>query len=171
MFDVCTLIVNTLNLPQVIRNMSIENDIKQNKFKNPYQRLGINLIYTGNWMMHQQLEMMRGYDLTPQQYNVLRILRGHHPEPMKVNAIAERMLDKTSNASRLVDKLLLKELLVRRVCPTDRRAVDVLITDKGLSLLKEMDPLLAEWEKNLHVITAEEAVQLSSLLDKLRVSE
>jgi len=151
--------------------MSIENDIKQNKFKNPYQRLGINLIYTGNWMMHQQLEMMRGYDLTPQQYNVLRILRGHHPEPMKVNAIAERMLDKTSNASRLVDKLLLKELLVRRVCPTDRRAVDVLITDKGLSLLKEMDPLLAEWEKNLHVITAEEAVQLSSLLDKLRVSE
>jgi DNA-binding MarR family transcriptional regulator len=151
--------------------MSIENDIKQNKFRNPYQRLGINLIYTGNWMMHQQLEMMRGHDLTPQQYNVLRILRGHHPEPMKVNAIAERMLDKTSNASRLVDKLLLKELLVRRVCPTDRRAVDVLITDKGLDLLKEMDPLLAEWEKNMHTISAEEAVQLSNLLDKLRVSE
>ncbi|MPR32860.1 MarR family winged helix-turn-helix transcriptional regulator [Salmonirosea aquatica] len=151
--------------------MSIENDIKQNKFKNPYQRLGINLIYTGNWMMHQQLEMMRSYDLTPQQYNVLRILRGHHPEPMKVNAIAERMLDKTSNTSRLVDKLLLKEFLVRRVCPSDRRAVDVLITEKGLDLLKEMDPLIAEWEKNLHSITAEEAVHLSELLDKLRMSE
>lgn len=151
--------------------MSIENDIKQNKFKNPYQRLGINLIYTGNWMMHQQLEMMRGYDLTPQQYNVLRILRGHNPEPMKVNAISERMLDKTSNTSRLVDKLLLKELVVRHVCPTDRRAVDVLITDKGLALLKEMDPLLAEWEESLHNITTDEAVQLSGLLDKLRNSD
>ncbi len=151
--------------------MSIENDIKQNKFRNAYQRLGINLIYTGNWMMHQQLEMMRGYDLTPQQYNVLRILRGHHPEPMKVNAIAERMLDKTSNTSRLVDKLLLKELLVRQVCPTDRRAVDVMITEKGLGLLKKMDPLLDGWESNLHTITTDEAVQLSGLLDKLRMSK
>lgn len=151
--------------------MSIENDIKQNKFKNPYQRLGINLIYTGNWMTHQQLEMMRGHDLTPQQYNVLRILRGHHPEPMMVNSIAERMLDKTSNASRLVDKLLLKKLLVRRVCPSDRRAVDVLITDKGLDLLKEMEPLLAEWESNLHTLTPDEAAQLSQLLDKLRNSD
>lgn len=151
--------------------MSIEKDIRQNKFKNPYQRLGINLIYTGNWMMHQQLEMMRGYDLTPQQYNVLRILRGHHPEPMMVNSIAERMLDKTSNASRLVDKLLLKGLVVRRVCPSDRRAVDVFITDKGLDLLTEMEPLLAKWESSLHTLTSEEAVQLSRLLDKLRNSD
>jgi DNA-binding MarR family transcriptional regulator len=151
--------------------MSIENDIKQKKFKNPYQRLGINLIYTTNWILYQQLEQLRGYGITPQQYNVLRILRGHHPDPIRVNAIAERMLDKTSNASRLVDKLLSKELLVRSSCPSDRRAVDVVITQKGLDLLQVLDPIIDGTEKNMHSITPEEAEMMSHLLDKIRLSE
>ncbi len=150
--------------------MSIENDIKQKKFRSAYQRLTINLVYTANWMIYQQLELLRGYDLTTQQYNVLRILRGHHPTPMKVNAIADRMLDKTSNASRLVDKLLAKELLVRKSCEADRRAVDVLITEKGLELLKEIDPLILDLENEMDVITPEEAETVSKVLDKLRRS-
>jgi DNA-binding MarR family transcriptional regulator len=121
-------------------------------------------------MIYQQLELLRGYDLTTQQYNVLRILRGHHPTPMKVNAIADRMLDKTSNASRLVDKLLAKELLVRKSCEADRRAVDVLITEKGLELLKEIDPLILDLENEMDVITPEEAETVSKVLDKLRRS-
>lgn len=151
--------------------MSIETDIKQKKFKSPYQRLVINLIYTSNWLMYLQLELMRDFDLTPQQYNVLRILRGQNGNPMKVNEISERMLDKTSNTSRLVDKLLTKNLLIRKVCPSDRRAVDVLITTQGLELLKEMDPLIEDWEKNMHSLTPAEAETLSALLDKLRISE
>lgn len=162
---------NNINFGDHFRAMSIENDIKQKKFKNPYQRLGINLIYTANWMLYQQLEIMRGHDLTPQQYNVLRILRGHYPNPIRVNSIAERMLDKTSNASRLVDKLLSKELLVRTSCPSDRRAVDVVITQKGLDLLKDLDPIVEAWEKNMHTITPEEAEQMSHLLDKMRRSD
>lgn len=151
--------------------MSIEQDIKQKKFKSPYQKLSINLIYTGNWIMYQQLELLREFDLTPQQYNVLRILRGHSAAPMKVSEITERMLDKTSNTSRLVDKLLSKEFLVRKVCPSDRRAVDVLITEKGLAILKAIDPLVDSWEKNLYSLTPEEADTVSRLLDKLRLSD
>ncbi len=149
--------------------MSIEKAIKQTKFKSVYHKLVINLIYSGNWIVHQQYEMLREHDLTPQQYNVLRILRGHHPKPMKVNAISERMLDQTSNTSRLVDKLLAKKLLIREVCVTDRRAVDVKITKEGLDLLNKIDPLIDEWEKNLHSINSEEAGQLNDLLDKLRL--
>ncbi len=151
--------------------MSIETDIKQKKFKSPYQRLAVNLIYTTNWMLYQQLEFLREFDLTPQQFNVLRILRGQGSTPMKVNEITERMLDKTSNTSRLVDKLLSKELLIRKVCPSDRRAVDVVITQKGLELLKNMDPIMDKWEENMHSLSPEEAELLSKLLDKLRVSQ
>ncbi|TDB65291.1 MarR family winged helix-turn-helix transcriptional regulator [Arundinibacter roseus] len=150
--------------------MSIENDIKQKKFRSAYQRLALNLIYTSNWMMYQQLDLLRQYDLTPQQYNVLRILRGHFPEPIKVNAISERMLDKTSNTSRLVDKLLAKELLERNSCSADRRAVDILITDKGQELLKILDPIIDDWEKTMHAITPEQADEMSLLLDRIRES-
>jgi len=150
--------------------MSIETDIKQKKFRNTYHRLAINLIYTSNWLMYKQLDLFREYGITTQQYNVLRILRGQYPKPIRVNAIAERMLDKTSNASRLVDKLLTKGLLERNECPNDRRAVDVIITSKGLELLTALDPVITDWEKNLHTITPEEADLLSSLLDRLRDS-
>jgi DNA-binding MarR family transcriptional regulator len=150
--------------------MSIETDIKQKKFRSPYQRLTVNLIYTSNWLMYQQQEIMREFGITPQQYNVLRILRGQYPKPIRVNAIAERMLDKTSNASRLVDKLLSKQLLDRNSCPSDRRAVDVVITEKGLELLASLDPVMLELEERLHNLSPEEVSQLSDLLDRLRKS-
>ncbi|SEI61868.1 DNA-binding transcriptional regulator, MarR family [Dyadobacter koreensis] len=150
--------------------MSIETDIKQKKFRSPYQRLGLNLVYTSNWIQYQQMEIFREHDITSQQFNVLRILRGQHPNPIKVSDIAERMLDKNSNTSRLIDKLLLKKLVDRKSCPNDRRAVDVIITETGLELLKSLDPEIEEWENTLARITPEEADMISSLLDKLRNS-
>lgn len=151
--------------------MSIENDIKQIKFRSPYQKLVLNMIYTSNWLVYKQLDVFRSYDITMQQYNVLRILRGQKLNPIKVSDIADRMLDKNSNTSRLVDKLLLKGWAERKSCPSDRRAVDVIITQPGLDILAEIDPIVEEWEQSLNVLTEEEAEQISTLLDKLRQSK
>jgi DNA-binding MarR family transcriptional regulator len=151
--------------------MSIETDIKQKKFRSPYQRLALNLIYTANWLEYKQLEFFKSHDITPQQYNVLRILRGQGSTPIKVSDITERMLDRNSNTSRLVDKLLAKNLAKRDSCANDRRAVDVLITEEGLQLLAELDPFVDQWEDRFNIITPKEADQISALLDKLREAE
>lgn len=148
--------------------MSIEQDIHQKAFKNSYQKVIINLMYTHSWLIAHQAQRLKPFGLTLQQYNVLRILRGQHPNPATVNLIIERMLDKMSNASRLVDKLLAKELVERHVCSHDRRAVDVKITEEGLNLLKKIDVLQDEWEKTFTNLSQEEANQLSELLDKMR---
>lgn len=150
--------------------MSIETDIKQSTpFRSPYQRVIVNLLYTSNWIAGSQTQLLKPYKLTLQQYNVLRILRGQSPNPIKVSDITERMLDKMSNASRLVDKLVAKKLVLRTECPSDRRAVDVVITEKGLDLLKQLDARQNEWNAMLESkMTAEEAESLSLLLDRLR---
>ncbi len=151
--------------------MSIEKDIKQQKpFKSPYQKLVVNILFTNNWMNSDQMSILKPFDLTAQQYNVLRILRGQYPNPITVNAIIERMLDKMSNASRLVDKLLLKELVTRCDNKDDRRACDIRITQRGLEVLKEIDVLQESWETSFSNLTPEEAENLSNLLDKLRGS-
>jgi DNA-binding MarR family transcriptional regulator len=148
--------------------MSIETDIKQKKFRSPYQKLVINLIYTTNWAHQKQTEIFKEYGLTSEQYNVLRILRGQYPNPIKVSDISGRMLDKSSNTSRLIDKLLLKNLVIRTSCPNDRRAVDVIITEQGLEQLSLLDPKIEAWENSLDKITVEEAEHLNLLLDRLR---
>jgi len=150
--------------------MSIETDIKQSKFRNAYHKMALNLIYTTSWLSNGQAALLKPYDLTTQQYNVLRILRGQHPNPVRVNDIIERMLDKMSNASRLVDKLLAKGLVKRTECPRDRRAVDVVITDDGMKILAELDAMQGDWENTLLNVTEEEANLLSNILDKLRGS-
>ncbi|WP_309987818.1 MULTISPECIES: MarR family transcriptional regulator [Dyadobacter] len=151
--------------------MSIETDIKQKKFRSPFQKLALNLVYTTKWLEYKQLESFKEYDITPQQYNVLRILRGQQGNPIKVSDITERMLDKSSNTSRLVDKLLAKNLAKRTSCESDRRAVDVVITEEGLALLKVLDPFIEDWENRFNIISEEEAEQISALLDKLRENE
>ncbi|WP_080058634.1 MarR family winged helix-turn-helix transcriptional regulator [Spirosoma aerolatum] len=150
--------------------MSIETDIKQTTpFKTPYHRVMVNLFYTSNWVTAAQTKLLKPSGLTLQQYNVLRILRGQYPSPVKVSDITERMLDKMSNASRLVDKLVAKKLVLRTECPSDRRAVDVVITEKGLELLKQLDTHQNEWDQQQRCkLTEDEAVHLSQLLDKLR---
>ncbi|MGV3540683.1 MAG: MarR family winged helix-turn-helix transcriptional regulator, partial [Rufibacter sp.] len=116
----------------------------------------------------RQSAVFKTFGITLPQYNILRILRGQHPKPATVNLLIERMLDKTSNASRIVDKLEAKQLVTRTQCPTDRRTVDILITEKGLALLKQIDHLDGGKLVGESHLTAQEAETLSQLLDKLR---
>ncbi len=128
----------------------------------------LNLIYTTNWLTAKQDSLFKDSDVTVQQYNVLRILRGQHPNPCSIKLIKERMLDRMSDASRIVDKLYAKKLLIRKECPNDRRSVDVLITDKGLELLKSLDYIDDLSKQNIKSLTNDEINTLNDLLDKLR---
>ncbi|MBI1305047.1 MAG: MarR family transcriptional regulator [Bacteroidetes bacterium] len=148
--------------------MGIENDIKQNKFTSEYQKLFINIAYTNSYLTNILNTFLKPFDLSMQQFNVLRILRGQHPEPVSINSITERMIDKMSNASRLVDKLHKKELIERAVCPKDRRQVDVKLSQKGIEVLKELDELLPVFESTFHHIKSTEAQKINELLDRLR---
>lgn len=149
--------------------MNIETEIKQTKFRSPHQKVTVNIMFTNNWVCAAQNELLKPFGLTIQQYNVLRILRGQYPTPTTVSIIIERMMDKMSNASRLVDKLLVKNLVTRSECLNDRRAVDILITQRGLIVLEQIDLLQNEYEERLsEKLSTAEAEQLSELLDKIR---
>ena len=148
--------------------MEIGKEIKQAKFKNEHQKLLINVLFTSGWLESNHAANLKPYGISTQQYNLLRILRGQHPKPATVNLLIERMLDKNSNASRLVEKLRLKKLIDRAVCPEDRRAVNVMITKKGLDLLEELDEQEVSFIKLLKNLSEEEAILVNSLLDKLR---
>jgi DNA-binding MarR family transcriptional regulator len=148
--------------------MKLEDEIKQKKFKDEYEKLVVNILFTGNWMNLLNAKNLKPLGLTLPQYNVLRILRGQHPEPATVNLLIDRMLDKSSNASRIVDKLLKKNLVARKICKNDRRSVDVLITGKGLELLKQIDGESKKWNQIYKTLNPEEAKKLNFLLDKIR---
>ena len=148
--------------------MGISEDLKQSNFQSESQKAIVNAIYTGNWIVQQQQELLKPFGLTVQQYNVLRILKGQQGNPMTVLAITERMLDKMSNASRLVDKLLEKKLVLRRECPKDRRAVDILILPAGLDLLKEVDRVQQDWGKNFEALGPKKLEEMNQLLDEFR---
>lgn len=148
--------------------MKIENAINQGCFSSVYHKLLLNLMYTYGWINNLNSKRLRKFGLTPQQYNILRILKGQHPTAISVKLITDRMLDPMSNVSRLVDKLVEKELVSRESCQSDRRAVNIVITDKGLHLLEELKPSDLELEAHLHTLSESEAEQLNHLLDKLR---
>lgn len=148
--------------------MKLEEEIKQKNFRNEYQKLAVNLFFTNGWLANNFSNIFKQFDLTINQFNVLRILRGQYPNSASVNLLKERMLDKMSDASRLVERLRTKGLVERSVCPNDRRKVDVVITKKGLEILKACDELDSEFDKLLHNLSMEEAKTLNELLDKLR---
>lgn len=148
--------------------MGISEELKQSTFVSEESKALVNIIFSGNWVFQKHQELLRPYGLTGQQYNVLRILRGQKGNPMTVLAITERMLDKMSNASRLVDKLVEKKLVLRRECPLDRRAVDIIIQPAGLALLTEIDAAQDYLQKALQQIGNERLVQLNELLDDFR---
>ena len=150
--------------------MSIDNDIQQTKFRNEYQRSMVNLIFTYNWMMERLKEIFGREDITPQQFNILRILRGAST-PLSTLQIRNRMLDKMSDTSRIVDRLIKKELAQKVICKTDRRLVDVTISHKGLELLEKLDVYTVEMDGILGNLSDEEAKTLNQLLDRLRNSE
>lgn len=150
--------------------MSLEKDIKQKEFKNEYQKSVVNLLYTYNDLVANISAIFKEFDITRQQYNVLRILRGQHPRPANINVIKERMLDKMSDASRIVERLRIKGLLKREQCKEDKRAVEVVVTDKGLELLDQLDPKVIVFESQYIQLTTDECKTLNNLLDKLRGS-
>ena len=146
----------------------IEEAIKQSEFKDNYNKVVVNLLYTHSYLVNFQTAVLKPMDLSPEQYNVLRILRGQQGKPVTIAAIQERMLNTMSNASRLVDKLKIKDLVKRDECPENRRKVDVLITDKGLQLLESLEPQIATANKKAIQLEENEVVYLNNLLDKLR---
>ncbi len=148
--------------------MSLENDIKQDKFQNEFQKMAINIMYTSGWLYNGNAARLKPHGITPEQYNVLRILRGSQPEKMMLAEITCRMIDKSSNATRLVEKLRQKGLVTREICADNRRQVDIGITAKGLAILKKIDTESDAWISSLKNISATEAKELNRLLDKLR---
>ena len=148
--------------------MKIEKEIFSNKFGNNHQKAIVNLIYTYGWITNLLKQQLNKYKITLQQYNILRILRGQHPNPATINMLKERMLDKMSDASRIVDRLEQKELVNRFINTKDRRAVDILITKKGLDLLLKLDVEMSSKNFLDENINSAEAGILSDLLDKMR---
>lgn len=148
--------------------MELEKEIKQDHFRNEYHKLTVNIIYTYSWLNSFISSRFVKYKITVQQYNILRILRGQHPKAATVNLLKERMLDKMSDASRIVERLRTKGLVSRKTCLSDRRKVDIIITKKGLNLLKKLDDLDSEFDDFLQNLSPQETRKLNNLLDKLR---
>jgi DNA-binding MarR family transcriptional regulator len=127
----------------------------------------LNILYAQNSILEKFNELLKPYEISTEQFNVLRILRGQNGKAANMCLIQERMIAKTSNTTRLVDKLLLKELVTRAVCPENRRKMEVQITHKGLDLLAELDPKLIAFESSFsdHLSEAE-LEKLNYLLEK-----
>lgn len=147
--------------------MGIEQDINQLKFASEHQKATINLIYTYNWMNEQMKCLFEQFDITGQQFNILRILRGAGA-PLSTLQIRQRMLDKMSDTSRIVDRLVIKQLVKKTVSKEDRRLVDVVITDKGMKLLEKMDKHQKEMDNIFGNLSLQETKTLNKLLDKIR---
>jgi DNA-binding MarR family transcriptional regulator len=151
--------------------MGIEQDIKQEKFKSSRQKAMLNIMYTYGWITEQIKNFLAPEDITPQQFNILRILRGASPQPLSTLQIRERMLDKMSDTSRIVDRLVAKQLVKKVTCAKDRRLVDVTITEKGQKLLQKLDEASAQLDSIMANVKEEDAELMSNLLDRLRDSK
>ena len=149
--------------------MSLEQSISQSKFDSEQEKLMINVIYSANLLNLITSRLFKPYELSPQQYNVLRILRGQKGESIALMDIEHRMLDKSSNVSRLVDKLISKDLINRSVSSKDRRRIEIVITSRGLSVLNEIDVILADMNYKIKAIISDEnAKETNLILDQLR---
>ncbi len=147
--------------------MGIEKDIQQPNFRNEFQKMGINIIFTANWLNERIASFLSKEDITLQQYNILRILRGSDT-PLSTLQIRERMLDKMSDTSRIVDRLIVKDLVQKSACKADKRLVDITLTDKGLQLVIKLDQYNNQIDDTLKGVSESEASQINQILDKLR---
>ena len=147
--------------------MGIEKDIQQTNFRNEFQKMGINIIYTANWLNEKMGQILATEDITQQQYNILRILRGSDA-PLSTLKIRERMLDKMSDTSRIVDRLIVKGLVEKTACLKDKRLVDITVSKKGLQLLEKLDSLNEHIDSILKGVNEKEAQAMNQILDKLR---
>ena len=147
--------------------MGIEQDIQQASFRNEFQKMGINLLFTANWLNEQIGKMLAEEGVTQQQYNILRILRGS-ATPLSTLKIRERMLDKMSDTSRIVDRLIAKELVLKNICEKDKRLVDITLSPKGLQLVDQLDQFNDRIDALLKGINESEAATMNEILDKIR---
>ena len=147
--------------------MGIEKDIQQTNFRNEFQKMSINIIYTANWLNEKMGQILATEDITQQQFNILRILRGSEC-PLSTLKIRERMLDKMSDTSRIVDRLIVKGLVEKTACVKDKRLVDIIVTKKGLQLLEKLDALNEQIDSILKGVSEKEATTMNQILDKLR---
>ncbi|MBL7924748.1 MAG: MarR family transcriptional regulator [Bacteroidia bacterium] len=147
---------------------SLEDAILQRKFNSEHEKVAINILFTASWLEGMNIQRMKPFGISPQQFNVLRILRGSYPNALRLADITERMIDKNSNATRLVEKLRQKGLVKREVCKHNRRQVDIWITQKGLDLLGQLDANAEEYLETLKGLSKAEAQQLNGMLDRIR---
>jgi MarR family 2-MHQ and catechol resistance regulon transcriptional repressor len=148
--------------------MTLEKDINQRHFRNLNQKSMVNLIYTYHWVVEKIKHLLSAEDITLQQYNILRILRGSSPAPLSTLQIRDRMLDKMSDTSRIVDRLLVKGLVQKNISKTDKRLVDVMITEEGRELLIKLDLQNTRLDNIVNSLSEDEMNTLNNLLDKLR---
>ncbi len=146
----------------------LEDEIKQERFKDHFVKAVINVLLTADRISSSTNAVLKPFGLSKEQYNVLRILRGQYPDATTLQLISDRMISKASNATRLVEKLRQKRYVERHVCESNRRQVDILITKRGLLLLKELDPLVQESSNRMRHLSEKEAKELNRLLDKMR---
>lgn len=157
---------------EIAEALKIEDAIQQKRFKNEFHKAQVNLLYTAAYINQQSTQALKPYSISIQQFNILRILRGLHPETATVKLLTERMIDKMSNASRLVEKLKKKGLVERENCREDRRRVNISITQKGLDLLAEAsDALEAASLAQMEYLNDKEAELLNDFLDRVRTEE
>lgn len=147
--------------------MKLEEQIKQQKFRNQFHKLAVNIIFTHSRLIDHFMNIFNRYEITPNQYNILRILRGQYPKPASVNLLKERMLDKMSDASRMVERLRLKGLVERTKSSRDRRIAEVIITENGLQILEQIDLFNNEFDSFFNSLSEKEAESINYLLDKL----
>ena len=148
--------------------MSIEGDIKSTVKLQEKEKTVINLLYTYNWLKERSITFYKQHDLSSEQYNVLRILRGQHPNPSSISNIRSRMVEKMADVSRMIERMKTKELIKKDKMDGDKRNASISITSKGLDLLKNLDPIFSTMIAELNDLTNEESEQLNLLLDKFR---
>lgn len=151
--------------------MSLEKEIQQKQFGSDYLKVIINILYTQNFLERKMASVFKEFNITRQQFNVLRILRGQYPKHASINLIKDRMIDKMSDTSRIVERLRLKGLVHREDGKDDKRSVEVTITQAGLDLLQRMEHPVESFETLVNHLSVEEAKELNRLLDKIRAKE
>lgn len=149
--------------------MEIEKEIKSTVPLSISKKVILNLNFTKNMIADKFQEILKPFDLSSEQYNVLRILRGQKGKPVNMSDIQERMLTKNSNTTRLIDKLITKEMVIRNVCPNNRRKMEITITDVGLKALADLDLPVENYEQSITGnLTAKELETLNTLLEKIK---
>ncbi len=166
--NVTTLNVYTSNL---VTTMNIEQAIQQKHFKSEHQKMHINILFTAAWLSQQVTQALKPHNISWQQFNILRILKGQYPNTVTVKILRERMINKMSNASRLVEKLRQKGFVARNECSKDRRRVDIILTAEGIKLIEAASTNIENYlNEKLEGVSIEEAQTVNHLLDKIRTA-